>query len=889
VEKKRNNRGIALVAVIVTLILLFSITLVVFQAAGRYFKTVHWYEERMKAIEIAENAIQDVLNWMNYRAYMTGHYPSWYANNSPPNNPTRVYFDGQTFLSSRTKITAPYIPQKGECYLEFYDNEGENADTITATAKYKGKGVRVSVNIRGKNGYDHLVHKEFALVLRDIPNFSQVFINFQPSSSSTPSGYQPDYGNTYGDRGNGYKYGWNQDRTSNTYERNILPDKQFDTLIEMNGAIWEIEVPNWKYQAVVVCGDPLDPECDDYDHTLIIEGQQSIGSILTISISNPNPPPPYFYYKFKQHIVDVTVNDGKLTIAPATGATPRICFIHITPLVPLQGINWGIPEAFNKHLIYAKKVTGGANLVNGNITYKDLLDINYDPKSKVTSNRTDTYSIRGDNISIPQTDAFVPILTRTSTPSSPSWPSSYTKHFKDNDGNSPYEPSTGYNGLDDLKAINGGIDPYSGGITEFYTFSNCSLNSDSSIFFKKADSSSEVKIRFTNNPNIPFGAIVKSGETSGESADIIIDTLGGSSNIKGQLFAERDIEIQGAISTTIGTQGSYILSAKRNLKIQPTGDLTIDGNIYGEGQIEIISNNNQITINGDVYSPNGQVSISGSGTINISGKVYGGNGINVNGTNINLTINGIISPNTKTFSLQGSGNVVVNGEMRAGLNTTGTINLTVNGNVYAATDVNIGGSGRVEINGSIYVSIGNINIGGSGPVRVNGVIAGKGNITISNSNLKIDARTSTEKAAICRGGNGTLTINASPTIILGGDQYGAILIYSSSGDININAKIDPTYANPDAPDQMAIINRTYNSQININSEVNGAIYSLSNVSINSGGKLYGAIITDKDVILNGGEVNYDSRPYKRNTHIYKGFDKGRRKYVPVIGSWRIEW
>jgi hypothetical protein len=46
-------------------------------------------------------------------------------------------------------------------------------------------------------------------------------------------------------------------------------------------------------------------------------------------------------------VVDVTVNDGKLTIAPATGATPRICFVDITHLV----LNKELIGVFQRHLI----------------------------------------------------------------------------------------------------------------------------------------------------------------------------------------------------------------------------------------------------------------------------------------------------------------------------------------------------------------------------------------------------------------------------------------------------------------------------------------------------------------------------------------------------------
>ena len=58
-------------------------------------------------------------------------------------------------------------------------------------------------------------------------------INFQPASSTVPTGYLIDSGKLYADRGNGLTYGWSTSITSNTADRNstLSPDQRYDTLI----------------------------------------------------------------------------------------------------------------------------------------------------------------------------------------------------------------------------------------------------------------------------------------------------------------------------------------------------------------------------------------------------------------------------------------------------------------------------------------------------------------------------------------------------------------------------------------------------------------------------------------------------------------------------------
>ena len=74
-----------------------------------------------------------------------------------------------------------------------------------------------------------------------------IFVNFQPSSSPVPPGYLADAGLVYANRGNGQTYGWTNDNTAQTRDRNASnsPDQRYDTLTHLQSpanpdAVWEI-------------------------------------------------------------------------------------------------------------------------------------------------------------------------------------------------------------------------------------------------------------------------------------------------------------------------------------------------------------------------------------------------------------------------------------------------------------------------------------------------------------------------------------------------------------------------------------------------------------------------------------------------------------------------
>jgi hypothetical protein len=157
----------------------------------------------------------------------------------------------------------------------------------------------------------------------------QAFINFQPASSPVPPGYAVDSGLVYGNRGNGFTYGWNTSNTSFTRDRDSSrsPDQRYDTLNHMQksgGArLWEIAVPNGTYDVFVVAGDA---DHNDSVFKINVEGVLTVNGTPTSSA------------RWISGRKTVTVSDGRLTVSNATGSkNNKICFIDITSVAGGSG------------------------------------------------------------------------------------------------------------------------------------------------------------------------------------------------------------------------------------------------------------------------------------------------------------------------------------------------------------------------------------------------------------------------------------------------------------------------------------------------------------------------------------------------------------------------
>lgn len=160
------------------------------------------------------------------------------------------------------------------------------------------------------------------------PGFS-ARVNFQDTTSAGFAGYVADTGAVFGNRGNGYSYGWNQSNATTARNRNAAnsPDERYDTLQHLQkpenpNAVWELAVPNGTYTVRVVSGDPS--HTDSVFRTTV-EGVLAINATPTTA------------NRWVEGTVTVTVADGRLTVGSASGASNnKINFIEVSVATPVQ-------------------------------------------------------------------------------------------------------------------------------------------------------------------------------------------------------------------------------------------------------------------------------------------------------------------------------------------------------------------------------------------------------------------------------------------------------------------------------------------------------------------------------------------------------------------------
>ncbi len=155
-----------------------------------------------------------------------------------------------------------------------------------------------------------------------------VRVNFQtPTFASTPAGYLADIGLTFGNRGNGFSYGWDQDLQGQARDRGTAgspPDDRYRTLNQLGNSAnltqtryWEIELPNGTYNVHLVAGDG---NAIDSVYNLAVEG------VVVIASNTPSASVHWF-----EGTSDVVVADGRLTVTAAGGINNKVCYIDIIP------------------------------------------------------------------------------------------------------------------------------------------------------------------------------------------------------------------------------------------------------------------------------------------------------------------------------------------------------------------------------------------------------------------------------------------------------------------------------------------------------------------------------------------------------------------------------
>jgi len=225
-----------------------------------------------------------------------------------------------------------------------------------------------------------------------------VKINFQLASAEVPAGYLPDSGLAFGDRGNGYSYGWSRDISADSRDRaNANADQRYDTLVHLQkgaAAIWEIVLPNGEYNLYWVSGDPT---ATDQTNSFNVEGVEV--------------PDPDGQDNFDEFTLKVKVLDGRLTIQPGTGAAnSKICFIDITQIVaPTKALepvpakdakdvardvtlSWTAPVGAVAHQVF---LGDGLDEVANATAGEEVTDTTYDPAGLVYGQ---TYYWRVDEV-----------------------------------------------------------------------------------------------------------------------------------------------------------------------------------------------------------------------------------------------------------------------------------------------------------------------------------------------------------------------------------------------------------------------------------------------------------------------------------------------------------
>ncbi|MPZ53674.1 MAG: hypothetical protein GEU79_13240, partial [Acidimicrobiia bacterium] len=226
----------------------------------------------------------------------------------------------------------------------------EVATEVTGTPTDLGT---TTVTVTADDGTDTATEEFDITVVEEGATFA-ANINFNTVDGEQPADYELDFGEPYGDRGNGLNYGWLEaddgetplSLISNGRDRNTSqPDQRLDTLLHMqadditsdggtfNGidieGVWEIAVPNGTYEVTVAAGDPAvnnyvnDPEI----HSLNVEGVEAIAPFEPTGPEGSDT-------HHDTGTVTVTVSDGLLTVDAFGGTNTKINYIDIISTVP---------------------------------------------------------------------------------------------------------------------------------------------------------------------------------------------------------------------------------------------------------------------------------------------------------------------------------------------------------------------------------------------------------------------------------------------------------------------------------------------------------------------------------------------------------------------------
>ncbi|NTV22046.1 MAG: carbohydrate-binding protein [Candidatus Yonathbacteria bacterium] len=133
-----------------------------------------------------------------------------------------------------------------------------------------------------------------------------------------------DNGTVYGNKSNGYTYGWNTDNTVATVDRNASTDQLVDTAIHTNARTWNFAVPNGTYKVTMSAGD-----FSYYDSVYVtnVEGVE----VLRGTPTSGN--------RFFTATKTIDVSDGMLTVTNGSGASNnKLNWIRVEQVPSTTGI-----------------------------------------------------------------------------------------------------------------------------------------------------------------------------------------------------------------------------------------------------------------------------------------------------------------------------------------------------------------------------------------------------------------------------------------------------------------------------------------------------------------------------------------------------------------------
>ena len=225
-----------------------------------------------------------------------------------------------SYIDSRHLVNA-----EGQKIVDFTPATGNNNTTVTAAVSVTDGRLTIDA-IGGTNTKVNYIDVA-PQTTTPPPASSQIArVNFEPQTSTTPTGYVKDYGLAYNST---TKFGWETlagaplSLVGNARERNVAADKRLDTFVHMNysGEIgvttvgrWRYDLPNGQYNVTVGVGDP-----SYTDSTHVIRAENTVIGSYTPTAAVPN----------KVFTATVTVADGNLTLDQTGGSNTKINFVDI--------------------------------------------------------------------------------------------------------------------------------------------------------------------------------------------------------------------------------------------------------------------------------------------------------------------------------------------------------------------------------------------------------------------------------------------------------------------------------------------------------------------------------------------------------------------------------